>query len=179
LGSLPGVADSLDGVDAEPLVGGRSAVATFGGTSAADGGTDPTDAVAEALAVAAGEDDGDWLATLGDAAVDVTVGVSEVGATARVAGASTFVSDGAAVAVGDAGATAVTTGAVVVCVTGGDAGATGSMACCVCCVCGGDSTVGAAGRTAGAFGGACGAGASVCSSTGAFGSGAAAVVVTT
>jgi hypothetical protein len=58
LGSLPGVADSLDGVDAAALVGGRSAVASFGGTSAADGGTDPTDAVAEALAVAAGEDDG-------------------------------------------------------------------------------------------------------------------------
>jgi hypothetical protein len=133
-GSLPGVADSLDGVAAAPLVGGRSAVASFGGTSAADGGTDPTDAVAEALAVAAGEDDGAWVARLGDAAVDVTVGVSELGATARGAGDSTFVTDGAVVAVGDAGATAVTTGAVVVCVTGGDAGATGSTACCVCWV---------------------------------------------
>jgi hypothetical protein len=179
LGSSPGDADPLDGVAAALLVGGRSAVATFGATSAADGGTDPTDAVAEALAVAACGDDGDWGARLGDAAVDATVGVSEVGATARGARSATFVSDGDAVAVGDAGATAVTTGAVVVCVTGGDAGATGSNACCVCCVCGGDSTAGAAGRTAGAFGGACGTGASVSSSTGAFGSGAAAVVVTT
>jgi hypothetical protein len=59
-GSLPGVADPLDGVDAAPLVGGMSAVAEFGGTSAADGGTEPTDAVTDAVAeaLAAGEDDG-------------------------------------------------------------------------------------------------------------------------
>ena len=171
--SLDGAADALDGVDAVLPVDGKSAVASFGGTSAADGGTEPTEAVAEALAVADGEDDGACVARLGEAAVDVAVGVSELGATARGAGDSTFVTVGVGVAVGDAGATT----AVVVSVTG--AGATGSIACCVCCcVCGGDST-GAAGAMAGAFGGACGAGASVSSATGAFGSGAGAVVVTT
>jgi hypothetical protein len=41
--SLPGVADPLDGV-ADALLGdGRSAIAELGGTSAAEGGTDPTD----------------------------------------------------------------------------------------------------------------------------------------
>jgi hypothetical protein len=177
----PGADESLDGDDAVLPVDGRSAVAAFGGTSAADGGTEPTDAVAEALAVSDADagDDGACEAGLGEAAVDVTVGVSELGATARGAGASTFVTvgadvtAGAGVAVGDAGATT----AVVVCVTG--AGATGSTTCGVgCCVCGAGST-GAAGATAGAFGGACGAGASVSSATGAFGSGAAAVVVMT
>jgi len=152
-GSLPAVADSLDGVaaamdgaDAVLLSdGGRSAVATFGGTSAADGGTEPTDAVAEALADADGEDEGACVAGVGE-----TVGVSELGATTRGAGDSTFVTVGSGAAVGDAGATA----AVVVCVTGGGAGATGSIACCVCCcVCGAGST-GAAGAMTGAFGGA-------------------------
>jgi len=178
-GTFDGVVDALDGDDAVLPVDGRSAVAAFGGTSAADGGTEPTDAVAEAVAVAEGDDDGDCAAGLCDAALDVTVGVSELGATARGAGASTFVTVGAdvtvgvGVAVGDAGVTT----AVVVCVTG--AGATGSTTCCVgCCVCGAGST-GAAGAKAGAFGGACGAGGSVSSTTGAFGSGAAAVVVIT
>jgi hypothetical protein len=176
-GSLTGVANTPDGaaeggVDSVLLGDGRSAVASFGGTSAADGGTEPTDAVAEALAVADGEDDGACVARLGVVAVDVTVGDSEFGATARGACDSTFVTVGAEVAVGDAGATT----AVVVAVTG--AGATGSIACCVCCcVCGGDST-GAAGAMAGAFGGACAAGASVSSATGALGSGAAVVVMT-
>jgi hypothetical protein len=55
-GSLPGVADPLDGVVAALLVGGTSPVAELGATSAADGGTEPTDAVAEALAVAAAAD---------------------------------------------------------------------------------------------------------------------------
>src|SRR5690242_15146055 len=122
-GSLPAVADSLDG-EADALDGdeavlpvdGRSAVAKFGGTSAADGGTEPTDAVAEALALADGEDEGDCVARLGETAVDVTVGASELGATARGACDSTFVTVGADVAVGEAGVTAVTTGAVVVCV---------------------------------------------------------------
>jgi hypothetical protein len=75
--------------------------------------------------------------------------------------------------VGDAGVTAVTTGAVVVCVTGGADGST------ACCVCGGASTIGAAGGVADAFGGACCAGASVSSGAWTFGSGAGAVVVTT
>jgi hypothetical protein len=52
VGSLPGVADPLDGVDAPLLDGGRSAIAELGATSAADGGTEPTDAVWEALTVA-------------------------------------------------------------------------------------------------------------------------------
>jgi hypothetical protein len=131
----PDADDSLDGDDAVLPVDGRSAVAAFGGTSAADGGTEPTDAVAEALAVSDTDagDDGACVAGLGEAAVEVTVGVSELGATARGAGASTFVTGGtdvtagAGVAVGDAGATT----AVVVCVTG--AGATGSTTCCVGC----------------------------------------------
>ncbi|MBE1548948.1 hypothetical protein GGC64_002972 [Mycobacterium sp. OAS707] len=133
----PDAADSLDGDDAVLPVDGRSAVAAFGGTSAADGGTEPTDAVAEALAVSDTDagDDGACVAGLGEATVEVTVGVSELGATARGAGASTFVTVGAStfgagaagVAVGDAGATT----AVVVCVTG--AGATGSTTCCVGC----------------------------------------------
>jgi len=127
-GSLPCVANSPDGaaeggVDSVLLGDGRSAVASFGGTSAADGGTEPTDAVAEALAVADGEDDGACVARLGVVAVDVTVGDSEFGATARGACDSTFVTVGAEVAVGDAGATT----AVVVAVTG--AGATGSIGC--------------------------------------------------
>jgi hypothetical protein len=50
LDSVPGVAEPLDGVEAA-LLGpallddGRSARAELGGTSAAEGGTDPTDAV--------------------------------------------------------------------------------------------------------------------------------------
>jgi len=47
-GSVPGVADPLDG-------GGTSLAAEPGATSAADGGTEPTDAVAEAL-VTVGDD---------------------------------------------------------------------------------------------------------------------------
>jgi hypothetical protein len=54
-GSLPGAADTLDGVVAALLVGGTSAVAEPGATSAADGGTEPPDAVAGAL-VAVGDD---------------------------------------------------------------------------------------------------------------------------
>jgi len=42
--SRPGVADPLDGVPRDALDDGRSSVAELGGTSAADGGTDPTDA---------------------------------------------------------------------------------------------------------------------------------------
>jgi hypothetical protein len=55
LGSVPGVADPLDGVVAALLAGGTSLAAELGATSAADGGTEPTDAVAEAL-VAVGDD---------------------------------------------------------------------------------------------------------------------------
>ncbi|HXL62059.1 MAG TPA: hypothetical protein VN959_15535 [Mycobacterium sp.] len=54
-GSLPGAADALDGVVAALLVGGTSPVAELGATSAADGGTEPTDAVAETLAVVAAD----------------------------------------------------------------------------------------------------------------------------
>lgn len=75
-------------------------------------------------------------------------------------------------AVGDAGATDVTTGVDVDSVTGG-VGSTAS------CVCGGASTLGAAGSTGGAFGGAACDGASVSSGACAFGSGAGTVVVTT
>ena len=71
-------------------------------------------------------------------------------------------------AVGDAGATDVTTGVDVDSVTGG-VGSTAS------CVCGGASTLGAAGSTGGA---ACD-GASVSSGACTFGSGAGTVVVTT
>jgi hypothetical protein len=42
--SLPGVAEPLDGVAAELLDDGPSINAELGGTSAADGGTVPTDA---------------------------------------------------------------------------------------------------------------------------------------
>jgi hypothetical protein len=56
-GSLPGVAGAL-------LADGRSAMAELGATSAPDGGTEPTD----------GEDEGAWVAGLGEAAVDVTTG---------------------------------------------------------------------------------------------------------
>jgi hypothetical protein len=42
--SPPGVADPLDGVAVDVPEDGRSSVAELGGTSAADGGTDPTDA---------------------------------------------------------------------------------------------------------------------------------------
>jgi hypothetical protein len=119
--SPPGVADPLDG---------RSAVAWLGGTSAADGGTDPTDADCDAEAEAGG-DAGAWDAGL--CAVTVAVedadGASEDGGAAtRGACVSTFVTGGFTAAVGDAGATGVTTGAVVVCVTGA-AGV--STACCV------------------------------------------------
>ena len=55
-GSLPAVADPLDGVDGALLGGGTSAIAELGATSAADGGTEPTDAGGEAL-VAAGVDE--------------------------------------------------------------------------------------------------------------------------
>ena len=107
-------------------------------------------------------------------AVEVTDGASEAGAATRCGVAdSTFVTGGFTVVVGEAGATDVTTGATVDCVTGGAGGAT------ACCVCGGDSMLGAAGSGAGAFGGASGGGAWVASVTGTFGSGAGAVVVTT
>jgi len=175
--SPPGVADPLDGV-AEALLGGAtSSDATLGATSAADGGTDPTDAVAEALMLGADGTDDDCVAGLCAVAVEVTDdGSEDGGATTRGACDSTFVTGGLTAVVGDAGATAVTTGAVVDCVTGGAGAST------ACCVCGGDSTLGAAGSRAGAFvGGASCDGAStssgVCTST--FGSGAGAVVVTT
>jgi hypothetical protein len=47
--SLPCVADPLDGVDAALLDDGTSPITELGGTSAADGGTEPTDAVCDAL----------------------------------------------------------------------------------------------------------------------------------
>jgi hypothetical protein len=48
--SLPGVADPLDGVAAgEVLDDGMSAIAELGATRAAEGGTEPTDAVCDAL----------------------------------------------------------------------------------------------------------------------------------
>jgi hypothetical protein len=46
------VADPVDGVAEDPLGGGTSSFAALGATSAADGGTEPTDAVGEALVVA-------------------------------------------------------------------------------------------------------------------------------
>jgi hypothetical protein len=179
-GSLPGLADPLAGVEGAPLGDGRSAMAELGATSAADGGTESTDAVGEALVAArTGEDGGAWVAGLGEAAVDVTAGASATGgAKTRGTCDSTFVTGGLAVVAGDAGATGVITGAVVVCVTGGGGGSTGSTASCVCG--GGAATLGAAGRIAGAFGaGASCVGASASSGTCAFGSGAGAVVVTT
>jgi hypothetical protein len=173
---LPGVADPLDGV-AEALLGGdTSSDAWLGETSAADGGTDPTDAVAGALLGADGTD-GDWAAGLCTVAVEVTDdGSDEAEATTRGAGDSTFVTGGFTAVVGDSGATAVTTGAAVDCVTGGAGGST------ACCVCGGDSVLGATGNGAGAFGGgvSCdGASTSSGACTSTFGSGAGAVVVTT
>jgi hypothetical protein len=182
LDSLPGVADPLDGV-AEALLGGdTSSEAEFGGTSAADGATTPTEAVAEALLGADGTD-GDLGAGLCAVAVAVAVAVEvtddgseDGGATTRGAGDSTFVTGGVTAVVGDAGATAVTTGAVVDCVTGGAGGST------ACCVCGGDSMLGANVSGAGAFGGGAscdGASTSCGACTSTFGSGAGAVVVTT
>jgi hypothetical protein len=50
-----GAADALDGVVAALLVGGASPVAEPGATSASDGGTGATDAVGEALVVAAAD----------------------------------------------------------------------------------------------------------------------------
>ena len=102
--------------------------------------------------------------------MEATDGVSETGgATTRGAGDSTFVTVGLAVVVADAGATGVTTGAVVDCVTGGGGGST------ACSVCGGASTLGAAAGVAGA---SCD-GASVSSGAWTFGSGAETVVVMT
>ena len=173
--SLPGVADPLDGVDGALLGGGTSAIAELGATSAADGGTEPTDAGGETL-VAAGDDEaeGAWVAGLCEGAADVTDGASETdGATTRGACDSTFVTIGLAVVVGDAGATGVTTGVVVACVTGGAGGST------ACCVCGGASTLGASGSVIGTFGGGSCDGASVSSGACTFGSGAGTVVVTT
>jgi hypothetical protein len=175
-----GVWGALTVVEGALLGDGRSAMAELGATSAADGGTQPTDAVGEALVAArTGEDGGAWVAELGETAVDVTGGASATGgATTRGACDSTFVTGGVSVVVGDAGATGVITGAVVVCVSGGGGGSIGSTACCVCG--GGAATLGAAGRIAGAFGaGASCVGASASSGTCAFGSGAGAVVVMT
>jgi len=173
--SLPGVADPLDGVTGALLGGETSSIAELGGTRAADGGTEPTDAVAEALAVSGADVlGGDFVTVLCVATVEVTDGASDVGgAMTRGAGDSTFVTVGFTAVVGDAGATAVTTGAVVDCVTGGST---------ACCVCGGDSMLGAAGSGAGAFGGGAswdGPSTSSGACTSAFGSGAGAVVVTT
>jgi hypothetical protein len=186
-GSLPCVAVATVGVDGALVPGGTSSIAALGGTSAADGGTEPTEAGAEALGDAGADEAVEVpVAMLGEAAVDVTDGASEAGgAMARGAGDSTFVTGGLAVvgaavvgATGATGATEVTTGACVTCVTGGAGGSTGSTACCVCGG-GGASTTGAAGSTAGAFGGACCAGAAASSPAGALGSGAGAVVVMT
>jgi len=129
-GSLPfgsPALDSLAGVEGALLTDGRSANAELGGTRAADGGTEPTDAVSEAL-VAAGVDEAfdSCVAGLGDAAVDVTDGASEDGgAITRGACDSTF-GAGVLAVDGAAGVTEVTTGAVVVCVTGGGGGSTGA-----------------------------------------------------
>ena len=103
------------------LLGGDTSAAALGGTRAADGGTDPADAVAGALLAGA---EGDCFAGLWGVAVEVTDdgsedGSEEGGATTRGAGDSTFVTGVSAAVVGDAGATAVTTGEVVTCVTGG------------------------------------------------------------
>jgi hypothetical protein len=175
---LLGVADPLEGVAGAMLGDGRSAIAELGATNAADGGNKPTDADWDALIAAETDgEDGDCVAGLCAVAVEVTDdGSEDGGATMRGAGDSTFVTGGSTVVVGDAGATAVTTGAVVDCVTGG----TGvSIACCVC---GGDSMLGAAGSETGAFGGGAscdGASTSSGACTSTFGSGAGAVVVTT
>jgi hypothetical protein len=183
-GSLPGVADPLDGVDGALLGGDTLSIAELGATSAADGGTEPTDAVGEELVAAGADDGGGWVAGLCDVAVDVTDGASEMGgATTRGAGDSTFVTGGLDVVGADAGVSDVTTGAVVTCVTGGavvtcvTGGGGGSTACCVC---GGASTLGATGSGAGAFGGGTSCdGASTAAGACTFGSGAGAVVVTT
>jgi hypothetical protein len=45
------VADPVDGVAEDVLGGGASSLAALGATSAADGGTEPTDAVGEAPVV--------------------------------------------------------------------------------------------------------------------------------
>jgi hypothetical protein len=176
--SLPGAADPLEGVTGARLGGDASPDAGPGGTRAADGGTDATDAVAVALlAEVDGADDG--VAELCEVAVDVTD--SEVGgATTRGVGVSVFVTGGFTAVEGDAGAMAVTTGAVVDCVTGGGGDVTvGAGASTACCVCGGASTTGA-GSGAGAFGGgAAWEGASTTSGACTFGSGAADVVVMT
>jgi len=57
--SLPGVADPLEGGVAALLDGASSLIAELGATSAADGGTEPTDADGAALAAerADGADD--------------------------------------------------------------------------------------------------------------------------
>src|ERR1700720_1121482 len=115
-------------------------------------------------------------------AVEVTDGASEVGGATTCGVADSTVGTGVFTGgVGDAGATDVTTGATVDCVTGGagDCVMGGAGGATACCVCGGDSMLGAAGSGAGAFGGASGGGAWVASVTGTFGSGAGAVVVTT
>jgi hypothetical protein len=57
--SVPGVADPLDGVAGALLGGDTASAAELGGTSAADGGTDATDAVAAALLVGVDGADGD------------------------------------------------------------------------------------------------------------------------
>jgi hypothetical protein len=56
---LPGVADPLDGVTGARLGDDASPAAELGGTRAADGGTDATDAVAEALLVEVAEAEDD------------------------------------------------------------------------------------------------------------------------
>ncbi len=177
--SLPGVASPLDGVAGAPL-GGDTSSAALGGTSAADGGTDSAEAVAGALLA---EADGDCFAGLSGVAVEVTDdGSDDGGATARGAGDSTFVTGGFTAVDGDAGATAVTIGEVVVCVTGGAGGATaGAGGSTACCVCGGDSTLGATSSGAGAFvdGASCGGASTSSGACSTFGSGAGAVVVTT
>jgi hypothetical protein len=179
-GSFPAVADPLDGVDGGLLGDDTPSIAELGATSAADGGTEPTDAVGDELVAAAadeaGADDGGaWVAGLCEATVDVTDGASEAGGAATWgAGDSTFVTGGLDVVTGDAGASDVTTGAVVTCVTGGGGGWT------ACCVCGGASTLGATGNGAGAFGGGASCdGASTSTGACTFGSGAGTVVVTT
>ena len=117
--------DALDGVDGALLAVGTSSIAELGATSAGAGATE----VVDSAPVAAGADD----AT--DDASD------EGGATARGACDSTFGAGdstfgvGVLAVVGDAGATAVTTGGVVVCVTsagGGSTGSTGSTGSSAC-----------------------------------------------
>jgi hypothetical protein len=174
--SLPGAADPLDGA-AGATLGGDTSSAALGATSAAEGGTEPTDADDEAL-VAAETDglEGALGAGLWAVAVEVTDGGSADGAsTTRGAGDSTFVTGGFTAVVGDAGATAVTTGEVVVCVTGGAGDST------ACCVCGGASTIGATGAGCGALGGgaSCDGASTTSGACSTFGSGAGAVVVTT